>query len=348
MAVVFGHIGPLFGLSMISGSLAVQCFFIISGFYMSLILGTRYPITRAGIKKFYLNRYLRLAPAYWVMILLCVWQAYQFGQIYAGLPVETVSQLLRQLPLVDSIWILFTNVFLVGVDATMFQAIVAPGALEWTSDYNSGVLAAHKLLLIPPAWSLGIELWFYILAPFLAVRSSRWLLGGLLLSLTIRLALYWGGLYEDPWGYRFFPSELAFFLAGMLMHRLYRRLGEKIKPSHGLASIFLLIAGLFVLPAITVSETAKHSLFLIFFAASIPFSFHASRFNTWDRWIGELSYPIYICHTFNQQLVMTLGRSLEVSSQRVVIVGTTLLLAIVLKLMVELPLEKFRRAPSRA
>src|SRR5437764_1109421 len=46
---------------------AVYVFFVISGFYMQMVLSTRYTPERLGdawVRQFYLARYLRLFPAY--------------------------------------------------------------------------------------------------------------------------------------------------------------------------------------------------------------------------------------------------------------------------------------------
>lgn len=49
---------------------AVKAFFIISGFYMALVISTRYHAL--PISDFYTSRFLRLLPLYWVIGLLTV------------------------------------------------------------------------------------------------------------------------------------------------------------------------------------------------------------------------------------------------------------------------------------
>ncbi|HAA92439.1 MAG TPA: hypothetical protein DCE33_08330 [Rhodospirillaceae bacterium] len=71
LAVLIGHSGGLHGLRMDdgisailpSGQVAVQSFYMISGFYMSLVLSSTYQ-GPAGTWCFWLSRYLRLAPIY--------------------------------------------------------------------------------------------------------------------------------------------------------------------------------------------------------------------------------------------------------------------------------------------
>src|SRR5678816_3051036 len=66
MAVLFGHL-PILDVHIIGAALAVQAFFIVSGFYMALVLSGKYS-GQAGL--FYSNRLLRLTPTYFVMCAL--------------------------------------------------------------------------------------------------------------------------------------------------------------------------------------------------------------------------------------------------------------------------------------
>ena len=70
-AVVAEHSTPICGLTFTGGHLAVRLFFIISGFYMALILTTKY--TADHPKRFWFfisNRFLRIYPCYYVVLLL--------------------------------------------------------------------------------------------------------------------------------------------------------------------------------------------------------------------------------------------------------------------------------------
>jgi len=63
LAVVLSHLPPA-TFHFVSGGVAVQAFFIISGFYMALVLSSKYSSTSL----FYSNRLLRLMPSYFVMM----------------------------------------------------------------------------------------------------------------------------------------------------------------------------------------------------------------------------------------------------------------------------------------
>lgn len=62
-AVLFSHL-PILSTNFMGGGLAVQAFFIVSGFYMSLVLGGKYK----DANLFYSNRLLRLMPSYFVVM----------------------------------------------------------------------------------------------------------------------------------------------------------------------------------------------------------------------------------------------------------------------------------------
>ena len=68
ISVVLAHSSPLFGITSVGGALAVQAFYIISGFYMSLILNEKYTGGNNSYYLFISNRLLRLYPIYWVVL----------------------------------------------------------------------------------------------------------------------------------------------------------------------------------------------------------------------------------------------------------------------------------------
>ena len=64
MAVVIAHTGAItVNFALIPANLAVEVFFAISGFYMSLIVTGKY----RDRTTFYINRFLRLYPVYLIV-----------------------------------------------------------------------------------------------------------------------------------------------------------------------------------------------------------------------------------------------------------------------------------------
>ena len=72
LAVVADHAGPPLGwtaLRMTGGPLAVQMFYVVSGFYMALVLNEKY-LGAGAWWAFAKSRLIRLYPMYWFVALL--------------------------------------------------------------------------------------------------------------------------------------------------------------------------------------------------------------------------------------------------------------------------------------
>src|SRR4051812_18616989 len=72
LSVVMGHAGPILGMSLFSAPVAVGTFFVLSGFYMSLVMNEKYSGLEHGVRVFYINRFLRLYPSYLVVLVATV------------------------------------------------------------------------------------------------------------------------------------------------------------------------------------------------------------------------------------------------------------------------------------
>ena len=85
IAVVATHAGKIFGIPMVSGRTAVECFFVISGFYMCMVLEQKYlrlP-TRQWLT-FIGSRVLRLFPVYLVVLLASALLVLLGGEIWGA------------------------------------------------------------------------------------------------------------------------------------------------------------------------------------------------------------------------------------------------------------------------
>lgn len=177
LSVVLAHVGVA---APVTGQIAVQVFFVISGFYMALVLDGRY----TDKWTFWTNRLLRLFPGYFLIAgLSAMW-------LWKNYP-----------PYFDAVgWFDgITNIVIVGQDVSVFNG--------------------SQSMLLPQAWSLALELYFYALAPWIVKLRTRTLLAIIGASFVARAVSYVYGLDHDPWTYRFFPFEVAFFLIGVLIHR---------------------------------------------------------------------------------------------------------------------------------
>lgn len=272
--------------------MAVQLFFIVSGFVISFILVELK--SYSTVTSFYENRVLRLFPIYLVVALgtlamylssyFLLGNATPFQEVYQN--IDTNGKAL----------LILSNIFIFGQDWVMFTA-VHDGLTHLHYDFQDSDLPVWQGLLVPPAWSLGVELTFYLIAPFILHRLG--LLAVLLIgSVAVRIWLASLGLTElDQWNYRFFPSELAFFIAGALAHQIWMPrakamglLAEKIA-----TPVTYLSVGM-ILIFVTLDAPFPRWGMIALFIFALPFLFAFQKNNRWDRTLGELSYPIYISH----------------------------------------------------
>ena len=289
ISVVLTH---TYGTVFVGGQNAVQLFYIISGYLISYVLIEKKSYPHVG--NFYLNRYLRLFPIYFVVALLVVCSYWVFGTIWF-----LDMQFLRQLPWSANLLLAFSNLFIIGQDWVMFSA-VHDGQLHLTTNFENSDFPLHKGLLVPQAWTLGVELTFYLVAPYiLSRRYAIYLL--LALSIALRIYLFKIGLgRQDPWTYRFFPAELALFLCGALAHQalapLYRKWLKNNLQLYSSVFTFSLVALSASYAVIPIDNDLKKIVLFSAFIALLPFCFFFQERSRVDKWIGDLSYPIYINH----------------------------------------------------
>jgi len=300
--VVAVHGGGLFGVPTTQAWVAVQCFFIISGFYITLILNEKY-VGPGSIRLFLSQRFLRLLPVYWAIFLLTL-AASGLAWGWWGHAFPPLQTWIDHGPSLSG----STRAFLGAVNVTLFgQAEVlflgldpsAPGTLNWTTRFDQSEPLVWNFLALPQAWSIELELLFYVLAPLIVRRSLPVIFAIFCVSFSLRLACYTAfGLRFDPWTYRFFPNELGTFLLGSVSYAIYKA-PWRARASEGLW-IWALFAVFFLLtltfPYIPIPGQLKAWPYYGLATLTIPFLFAETKNWHWDRYIGELSYPVYLIH----------------------------------------------------
>jgi peptidoglycan/LPS O-acetylase OafA/YrhL len=200
------------------------------------------------------------------------------------------------------IYLIFTNFTLFFQDIIMFMSS-RNGQVHWTTNFIDTDARLWHGLAIRQAWSLGIELSFYLLAPFLLrLLSSALAILAVICLISKFLIIFRFGL-SDPWTYRFFPFELGYFLIGSLSFRLTASLASRFEFSGGkfyTAIVYIFVAFLATSSGYFPGEAVFYPLAL---GALLPFIFLLTDGNKIDRWIGEFSYPFYILHLLAFSLV---------------------------------------------
>lgn len=341
-------------------ALAVQCFYAISGFLIQMVLWSS-DTTAPGWKgRFYLSRWLRIYPLYALFLMLTL------ALVSSGSFFDLVHK--HEL-WASAVWLL-NNFLILGQDVLRFlyfnyntgQFLALPS----TQEARTAVQAVSgQMTMMGQSWTLAIEFYFYLLAPFLLLSRSTLLAGLICLTTAIRVYLGYQGHYLSEWVYGFFPSELAIFLAGSLAYRAYRsffgsgRLARLIGERTLLLICSLVVAALcWVYMTVDLNFAGGSSqwgapplgvapgywLILLMTIMSLPCAFYFSTRLKWDRFIGELSYPIYISHFVILQL---LSARLQPSNdgQRYVVAAvliTSLLVSAAAIQWIEMPLDRLR------
>lgn len=301
LSVIIAHTGPLAGFSLVGGPAAVQVFFMISGFYMAMILEGKYRKENSvSYALFYTNRMLRIYPPYLVMLLLTFF-FFIFCVTTGNIPVQftAMAQYASQLKPINILFLLITNTFIFGQDLVMFMGVnTTTGSLFFTSNFWRTTPGLYNFLFISQAWSISLELTFYLLAPFLTRLRNSTILGIMLLSLILRQIFYARGYNFDPWTYRVFLFEIIFFLAGILAFRIYNEWKGRISQRMAMRATALLLVTVFYYSFAPQLGELKKTIFLLLAWSVLPLVFFATKNNKLDRFIGELSYPLYISHLF--------------------------------------------------
>lgn len=242
------------------GVVAVISFFILSGYVMSILIYGHYS-QPSDIPDFYLDRATRLFPQflfYMLATLLCV----LFLQI--------------DFPGADRI----TNL------GWLFSFMMLP--LGYYMYWADGVL------VMPQAWSLGLELSFYLVIPWLLISISRNGVSRLAyVSFAIFLLACSGGINTDHFGYRLLPGTIFMFLIGWFFY-----LSDA--PSRQVILIFLLsVVALFLVvqnSSLYMLPYNKEVLVGLAVGICMVGMLSRMRFSRVDEFLGNLSYGVFLNH----------------------------------------------------
>ena len=282
------------------GVYAVFAFYLLSGYLMALTLTRTYAFDVRGTARFFGNRALRIYPPYLVLV-ACT----SLVLLYAPPKVLGINPFIR-LPDTGLGWI--HNIGIFGLGSDFFHV--------------SGV-EVHRL--VPPAWSLDVELCFYIAMGALLGRHRKvsivWLLASA--GYTVQLLVA-----DGFWADRYSPAaaaSLPFSIGACIYHwrvpllrgqRMVvegmavalRRLGVTSAVDRLLEWQALALGVLFLLHAIFAEALWGHPMYAGFYVSlaiaayllvclsSLDRARLPARLVQVDRFLGDLSYSVFLCH----------------------------------------------------
>lgn len=297
--------GKLSGLS--PGVFAVISFYLISGYVMTLLIAKHYEDPRR-IGAFYLDRCLRLFPQF------------IFYSVITLALAATVTFWSR--------WLATCT----GTDYVLNFLMLPIGYYK---------IFGNQCFIIPQAWSLGLELTFYLVIPFvlLAQASAKWLAS---LSFVIFLAAYVGVLDTDLFGYRLLPGTLFMFLSGAAIAKPALFWRGQLLFFWSLCA--LMFVGLFAFPSLM---ALKHNgEVLLGFLVGLPALAILSRlrFSDFDEFAGNLSYGVFLNHFVFVYVFRAFGYNKEYGLvDYVILIGLSTFAAILSYYLVERPALLMRR-----
>lgn len=262
-----------------AGYYSVYAFFTLSGFLMALVINKKYPPNFQGAFNFTINRSLRIYPPYLAMAAMSL--------VLLSIPgtAVTATKLVRLPdmgpPMGMSDW--FQNIFIWG----------------WN-------LQTPKL--VPQVWSVYRELFYCVLIFVVLARYPKAALA--LFGASVALAL-WFLVKGRPfyWVYNSVITAGVSYSAGCCIYHFKERLRPLACPRIPLICLMVVLPFLVELmgaryfapeslvPFYLNIVLSAYMILLLSFVKGSP------RMKQVDQFLGNLSYPIFLCH-FNVAIVL--------------------------------------------
>lgn len=322
--VVIGHTAR--GGWVDGAQICVFAFYTLSGYLMASVWETAYRPQPDGVARYAVNRFLRIYPLYWIVMLAYV--ALMFAAP-RELQRVTPGPAMYFLPLysTESISIWLSNIILLGM-------VGLDGRF-------------HLPFAVGTAWSAGIEVMYWALIPFLLRYSSLRRFMALFALFYLALVLIMNQVNPRfDWVAAGYFSPLAVslpFMAGIYIFLLRRRQMFPYQAGH------LLIAGLLGLTLLACLLGTSGRMFYVFFllhAGTIYFlsGVDNPQLAKLDNALGNLAYAMYLLHQLAMALLLWIDPTLHIGSWRLTLYALpfTVLLAALAHSSVERPLQRLR------
>jgi peptidoglycan/LPS O-acetylase OafA/YrhL len=238
---------------------AVISFFLLSGYVMTALIQKHYPDI-SDTPGFYVDRIARLGPQFYF---------YSLATLAAVSLLGLHHELMRSVP---------------GELSILAQLSIVP--LIFYGRFDS--------MLLPQAWSLGPEVCFYAIFPFVLLHKARTPVA--LVSLAVFALACTEVIDTDLFAYRFLPGTFFIFICGSWLYQADRT-WQAYAP-YAVAFAAAAVLALTYIAPLPVNARPAHSV-LLGIALGIPavallkdrFASHAS-----NALAGDLSYGVFLSH----------------------------------------------------
>jgi peptidoglycan/LPS O-acetylase OafA/YrhL len=269
-----------------AGENGVMLFFVVSAFTLFWSLRNRMRVDRAPLKAFFVRRFFRIAPLFWA------------GMVF----------------------------YLIFPDAN--RSDFAPNGIGWpqivtTFFFVHGWYPTTINSIVPGGWSIAAEVTFYFCIPIL-FKQIRTLCGAIWLAvittgvakavellgthlLMRRFPASWRDLIGD-FQYWIFPAQLPVFCLGIVLYFvLLRQMPNELSitvPKRKWAYCLLAVALVIILG--NTPEQVKFAVAFVLLAWALATHHLPILVNPVTRFVGQVSYSIYIWHFFVLQWIAPL------------------------------------------
>lgn len=265
----FDHYPLLFDSLIKQGARGVQLFYIASAFTLFLSFNYRKNLEERADRNFFIRRFFRIAPMYYIGIVYYLWQN-GFGPRHWLGDAESIT--------VSNI---ISNVFFVhGINPYWITSVV------------------------PGGWSITVEMTFYAIVPLLVrrIQSTNQAVGftifSFVLSLVLRLVLQRFPLISDEqlWTeylFLYFPNQLPVFGLGIIAYFLIINNDKKV------SSLNFLLLSIILAVDLIWGGIPPHILFGVAFLAlmvSLSKNEILLLVNKPTIFLGKISYSSYLVH----------------------------------------------------
>ncbi len=277
LLVIVVHTGMLFDIGLFpkifqliqgNGARGVQLFFILSSLTLFMSYLTRKNQEQNTKKNFFIRRFFRIAPMYYVMIVV--------GLFYFGLGARYW--------LGDASGISFVNVF-----------------SHFT--FLSGLSPYYMNSILGVEWSVGVEMLFYLLIPFLATKikstnqALQLFLGTIIVVVPINYVL--GKMTvignQNLWNdflFLWLPNQLPVFVLGVILYFVIVKNDRKFNLYYLAPLIFFFLFGF---------KNGRFWIYTVsmFFTFCILYVWKSNTklvVNKLFIFFGKISYSVYLVH----------------------------------------------------
>ncbi len=323
------------------GGYGVFAFFILSGYVVSYILHYSYLPLRHGLRKYYLNRALRVYPCYLSVCLLMLALIHFF-------PPQLISDISGYIGYPDGFGVLKRVAWLIINVSTVGTVLPFVGIFL-------------RPVLVTVSWSLCIEITFWVLMPALLLypRLRRYVVAFAILY-TVSSIIIVASPSQLLFFWLVYGSQLGAalpFCAGLLL--FLRKLQNRPHCPHalGIAAIALLLLVVIATPRLFSFSNLPAGItgFYPAIAINIVVIAYLSRFDQralpgWlqklDSMLGSLSYPIFLIHVPIALILHVYFPSIVLRSYPffLCVFGASNIAAVLMHNAIEVPVNRLRRA----